>query len=73
MPEVRLTIKEAASELRITTRALREMCAAGRIGFTRIGKRHWLFSRKDINEFLERNRFAPKTVYGKPNKPAKCT
>jgi excisionase family DNA binding protein len=66
--EEKLTLAEAARELRMTTRALREACTAGRIGFVRVGHRHWLFTRRDIEEFLERNRFQPKTVYEKPKR-----
>jgi hypothetical protein len=40
----------------------------GRIGFVRAGHRHWLFTRSDINSFLERNTFRPKEVFH--NKPA---
>jgi excisionase family DNA binding protein len=68
MSEEKLTLKEAAAELRMTTRALRDLCKAGRIGFVRAGRRHWLFTRKDIDEFLERNTYRPKTVYEKPGK-----
>ena len=71
MSEEKLTLAEAAKELRLSTRVLREMCAAGRIGFVRLGKRHWLFTRRNIAEFLERNSFQAKTVYGKPVKPIK--
>ena len=65
MNEEKLTLPEAAKELRMTPRLLREAANGGRIGHVRLGKRHWLFSRKDINEFLERNRFAAKSVYEK--------
>ena len=68
MSEEKLTLIEAAKELRIRPRALRDMCKAGRIGFVRAGHRHWLFTRSDINSFLERNTFRPKEVFH--NKPA---
>ena len=68
MNEEKLTLAEAAKELRMSTRALREAANDGRIGHVRLGKRHWLFTRRDLNEFLERNRFAAKTVYEKPEK-----
>jgi len=61
--EQKLTLPEAAHELRVSRRALREMCAAGRIGFIRTARRHWLFTRKDIDEFLERNRLKAKSVF----------
>jgi excisionase family DNA binding protein len=65
MSEEKLTLKEAAAELRVTPRTLREMCAAGRIGFTRLGRRHWLFTQADIDAFIQRNSYRPKPVYGK--------
>jgi excisionase family DNA binding protein len=68
MSEEKLTLKEAASELRMSPRALRDICKAGRIGYVRAGHRHWLFTRSDINSFLERNTFRPKTVFEKPGK-----
>ena len=73
MNEEKLTLKEAANELRMTTRALRDLCKAGRIGFTRVARRHWLFTRKEIEEFLERNTYRPKTVFEKfgKSKPKK--
>ena len=61
--EDKLTLREVAAELRITPRGLREMCNRGRIGFVRAGHRTWLFTRKDIDDFLARNRYQPKTVF----------
>jgi excisionase family DNA binding protein len=61
--EEKLTLKEVATELRITPRVLREMCKSGRIGFVRAGHHTWLFTRKDIDDFLDRNRYQPKTVF----------
>jgi excisionase family DNA binding protein len=68
MREEKLTLAEAAEELRMSPRLLREACAAGRIGHVRAGHRHWLFTRRNIEEFLERNSFQAKTVYAKPAK-----
>jgi excisionase family DNA binding protein len=63
--EEKLTLAEAAKELRMSPRALRDLCKAGRIGHVRAGHRYWLFTRRDINSFLERNAHKPRTVYGK--------
>jgi len=40
-----VTLPEAAKELRMSPRALRDLCKAGRIGFVRAGHRNWLFTR----------------------------
>jgi len=63
MHEEKLTLKEAAAELRMSPRLLRDMCTAGRIGFIRVGRRHWLFTRANIDEFIQRNSFRAKTVF----------
>jgi excisionase family DNA binding protein len=68
MNEEKLTLAEAAAELRMSPRALRDLCKAGRIGHVRAGHRYWLFTRRDINGFLERNTFKAKTVFGKATK-----
>jgi excisionase family DNA binding protein len=68
MNEQKLTLAEAAQELRMSPRALRDLCKSGRIGFVRAGHRRWLFTRSDINSFVERNTFRPKTVFEKPGK-----
>jgi excisionase family DNA binding protein len=58
----KFSLAEAAAELKISTRALRDLCRAGRITFSRVHKRSWIFTRADIDAFLERNRFQARTL-----------
>jgi excisionase family DNA binding protein len=68
----KLTLEQAAQELRVSPRQLREMCHAGKIGHVRVARRTWLFSRSDIDRFLQSHRFEPRTAIGvKPKKAAK--
>jgi excisionase family DNA binding protein len=62
LPE-RLTASEAAAFLRIPRRALLQLCKENRIGFVRINYRNFLFTRRDLAEFLERRHFKAKGVY----------
>jgi excisionase family DNA binding protein len=67
-----LDLKQAADELGVSPRQLREMCAAGKIGHVRVGRRTWLFTRGDIEDFLQRHRFNPRQPLGaKSRKVAK--
>jgi excisionase family DNA binding protein len=68
----KLTLEQTAQELRVSPRQLREMAAAGKIGHVRVGRRNWLFTRSDLDRFLQAHRFEPREAIGaKPKKPAK--
>jgi excisionase family DNA binding protein len=49
-------LKEAAALLRIPGSALRILCKNKEIGFTRVNYRTFLFSKKDIADFLAQRR-----------------
>jgi hypothetical protein len=44
---------------------------AAQITHVRVSKREWLFLQSDLDDFLSRHRFEPRTLF--PAKPAKAT
>ena len=61
MHEERLTVAETAAELRITERALKDLCRRKRIGFIRISQKNWVFRRSDIEAFIKAHAQAVET------------
>ncbi len=53
---------ETAALLRMPRRALRILCKRHRISHVQLNYRNYLFSRRDIAEFLERHYFHAKEV-----------
>jgi excisionase family DNA binding protein len=58
-----LNLAEAAAELNISVRALRDLVKQGRISCSRVHRRAWVFTRADIDAFLQRNRYESRNVY----------
>jgi excisionase family DNA binding protein len=57
-------LQEAAAYLRMKERALRDACLAKRIGYAKLDRRTWRFTRAGLDDFIRRNSFEPRTLYG---------
>lgn len=51
-----LTPFDAAEFLHISVDSLRRLCREQRIAYIKIDRTHWLFTREDLLEFLERQK-----------------
>jgi excisionase family DNA binding protein len=60
-----LDLKEAAAYLRLSVRALRDACNAGRITHTRLDRLNWRFRKADLDDFVARRTVRARTVYGR--------
>jgi excisionase family DNA binding protein len=58
-------LEEAAQFLGMKLRALKDACLAGRIRYAKLDRRTWRFVRTDLDDFINRNTFEPRTPYGR--------
>jgi Helix-turn-helix domain len=57
-----LSLDEAAALLHMPPRSLRLLCKRKEISFTRVNYRNYLFSHRDIAEFLQRRHIKAPSV-----------